>query len=160
MPSKDESTTACGVSSMMKSTPVRCSSARMLRPSRPMIRPFMSSEASSTTVTVVSAVWLPATRCRASPTSARGRRRPPVRAPFPHRRDVACELVPDEVFGALEYLLAGLAQRHAGDSLQFVQRALLDRLQVVLQLLEMRLAVGRALLPPLELDQLALDVRL
>ena len=32
-----------GVSSMMKSTPVRFSSARMLRPSRPMIRPFMSS---------------------------------------------------------------------------------------------------------------------
>ena len=32
-----------GVSSMMKSTPVRFSSARMLRPSRPMMRPFMSS---------------------------------------------------------------------------------------------------------------------
>jgi len=44
MPSKDERTTACGVSSMMKSTPVRCSEARMLRPSRPMIRPFMSSD--------------------------------------------------------------------------------------------------------------------
>ena len=44
MPSNDESTTACGVSSMMKSTPVRCSSARMLRPSRPMMRPFMSSD--------------------------------------------------------------------------------------------------------------------
>ena len=29
----------------------------MLRPSRPMIRPFMSSDGSSTTVTVVSAVW-------------------------------------------------------------------------------------------------------
>ena len=28
----------------MKSTPVRCSSARMLRPSRPMMRPFMSSD--------------------------------------------------------------------------------------------------------------------
>ena len=38
-----DSTTALGVSSMMKSTPVRFSSARMLRPSRPMMRPFMSS---------------------------------------------------------------------------------------------------------------------
>ncbi len=40
---------------MMKSTPVMFSSARMLRPSRPMIRPFMSSPGSSTTDTVVSA---------------------------------------------------------------------------------------------------------
>src|ERR1700744_1650040 len=54
-PSKPESTTAPGVSSMMKSTPVRFSSARMLRPSRPMIRPFMSSVASWTTDPVVSA---------------------------------------------------------------------------------------------------------
>ena len=52
----------------------------MLRPSRPMIRPFMSSEASSTTLTVVSAVWLAATRCRASATSARARRFASVRA--------------------------------------------------------------------------------
>ena len=52
----------------------------MLRPSRPMIRPFMSSEASSTTLTVVSAVWLAATRWRASATSARARRFASVRA--------------------------------------------------------------------------------
>ena len=38
----------------------------MLRPSRPMMRPFMSSDGSSTTVTVVSAVWLAATRWSAS----------------------------------------------------------------------------------------------
>ena len=54
-PSNEESTTALGVSSMMKSTPVRFSSARMLRPSRPMMRPFMSSEGSSTRLAVVSA---------------------------------------------------------------------------------------------------------
>ena len=65
-PSKPESTTALGVSSMMKSTPVRFSSARMLRPSRPMIRPFMSSEGSWTTDTVVSAAWLAARRCIAT----------------------------------------------------------------------------------------------
>src|SRR3954465_3456972 len=57
-PSKPERTTALGVSSMMKSTPVRFSRARMLRPSRPMMRPFMSSEGSWTTETVVSAVRL------------------------------------------------------------------------------------------------------
>ena len=35
--------TASGVSSTIRSTPVACSRARMLRPSRPMMRPFMSS---------------------------------------------------------------------------------------------------------------------
>ena len=57
-----------GVSSMMKSTPVRCSRARMFRPSRPMMRPFMSSDGSSTSVTVVSAAWRP------RPAGARRRR--------------------------------------------------------------------------------------
>ena len=52
----------------------------MLRPSRPMIRPFMSSDGSSTTVTVVSAVWLAATRWSASAINARARRRDSVRA--------------------------------------------------------------------------------
>ena len=41
---KQEITTASGVSSMMRSMPVAASSARMLRPSRPMMRPFMSSD--------------------------------------------------------------------------------------------------------------------
>ena len=40
---------------MMKSMPVTFSRARMLRPSRPMMRPFMSSEGKATTETVVSA---------------------------------------------------------------------------------------------------------
>jgi len=47
--------TALGVSSMMKSIPVSVSRARMLRPSRPMIRPFRSSDSRWTTDTVVSA---------------------------------------------------------------------------------------------------------
>ena len=59
----------------MMSTPVRCSSVRMLRPSRPMIRPFMSSDGSSTSETVVSAAWLAATRWSASATRLRARRR-------------------------------------------------------------------------------------
>ena len=41
--------TASGVSSMMRSMPVAASRARMLRPSRPMMRPFMSSDGSGTT---------------------------------------------------------------------------------------------------------------
>ena len=80
MPSNDESTTACGVSSMITSTPVRCSSARILRPSRPMMRPFMSSEGSSISETVVSEAWLAATRWRASATRLRARRFASARA--------------------------------------------------------------------------------
>ena len=97
----------------------------MLRPSRPMIRPFMSSDESSTTVTVVSAVWLAATRCE----RVRDER---ARAPagvgarlFLHLADIAGQLVPDEILRALEQLLARLAERHAGDPLQLVERALL-----------------------------------
>ena len=50
--SKQASATASGVSSMIRSTPVAASSARMLRPSRPMMRPFMSSLGMGTTETV------------------------------------------------------------------------------------------------------------
>ncbi len=55
-------TTVSGVSSMIRSMPVACSRARMLRPSRPMIRPFISSDGRWMTVTVCSAVWSAATR--------------------------------------------------------------------------------------------------
>ena len=53
---------------MMMSTPVRVSSARMFRPSRPMILPFISSLGSETVVTVMSLVvsgailWIAVTR--------------------------------------------------------------------------------------------------
>ena len=62
------------VSSMMKSIPVSVSSARMLRPSRPMMRPFSSSDLSSTTDTVVSTAWLEATRCITAERMLRARR--------------------------------------------------------------------------------------
>ena len=55
--SKAETMTMPGVSSTITSTPVAFSKARMFRPSRPMIRPFMSSEGMSTVLVVVSAVW-------------------------------------------------------------------------------------------------------
>ena len=50
-----------GVSSMIRLTPVVASNARMLRSSRPMIRPFMSSEGRVKTETVDSAVCSDAT---------------------------------------------------------------------------------------------------
>ena len=46
--SKHDTTTVSGVSSMMTSTPVASSNARMFRPSRPMMRPFISSFGSET----------------------------------------------------------------------------------------------------------------
>jgi hypothetical protein len=49
-------TTVSGVSSMIRSTPVACSRARMFRPSRPMIRPFISSDGRWITETECSAV--------------------------------------------------------------------------------------------------------
>ena len=60
--SKQLRTTASGVSSMTRFTPVICSKARMLRPSRPMIRPFRSSLARWTTDTVRSALCSEASR--------------------------------------------------------------------------------------------------
>ena len=61
--SKPDRVTASGVSSMMTSTPVACSRERMLRPSRPMMRPFMSSEGRGTTEVVVSETTSLVSRC-------------------------------------------------------------------------------------------------
>ena len=55
--SKALTITTPGVSSMITSTPVAFSKARMFRPSRPMIRPFISSLGMPTVLVVVSAVW-------------------------------------------------------------------------------------------------------
>ncbi len=60
--SKPETRTASGVSSTITSTPVSASNERMLRPSRPMIRPLRSSVASGTDETVCSMVVVAARR--------------------------------------------------------------------------------------------------
>ena len=60
--------TASGVSSMIRSTPVRVSKARMLRPSLPMMRPFMSSVGRGTTLTDASPACSTAQRCMAETT--------------------------------------------------------------------------------------------
>ena len=60
--SKQDSSTASGVSSMIRLTPVTASKVRMLRPSRPMMRPFISSLGRCSTETTDSAVCSVATR--------------------------------------------------------------------------------------------------
>ena len=60
--SKLERVMASGVSSMIKSTPVRVSMARMFRPSRPMMRPFISSLGRGTTLMAASLTWSAAQR--------------------------------------------------------------------------------------------------
>ena len=66
--SKQDSSTDSGVSSIITLTPVTCSKARMLRPSRPMIRPFMSSPGRCTADTTDSEVCSEATRWMAPTT--------------------------------------------------------------------------------------------
>ena len=63
---KLESVMVCGVSSIMISTPVSVSRVRILRPSFPMMRPFMSSEGRGTVVVVLSDTTDIAQRCIAS----------------------------------------------------------------------------------------------
>ncbi len=63
--SKALTITTPGVSSIITSTPVIFSKARMLRPSRPMTRPFISSFGMSTVLVVDSAVCAAAYRCNA-----------------------------------------------------------------------------------------------
>ena len=58
-----ERITASGVSSIIKSTPVNVSKVRIFLPSRPIIRPFISSLGRSTTDTVVSLTTSVAKRC-------------------------------------------------------------------------------------------------
>jgi hypothetical protein len=78
--SKHDRTTASGVSSIIRLVPVAASKALMLRPSRPMMRPFMSSFGSVTVVTVDSDVSSEATRCMPIAMILRARLSPSSRA--------------------------------------------------------------------------------
>src|SRR6266542_4470925 len=135
--SKAEITIASGVSSMMRSTPVAASSARMLRPSRPMILPFRSSEGSSTTDTV------------ASTTAA----------------DEARRFHPRVVLDGLDEVPPGIHGRQAGDLLQPLALLFDDLLRLGVRLLDALLGVGEGLLfaavfllPSLLLGELAVQV--
>ena len=132
----------------------------MLRPSRPMIRPFMSSDASSTTLTVVSAVWLAATRWSASATRARALRFGVDTRLLLELAHCSGELMANEVLRSLEKLRSRLAERQAADALELTQHLVVARLELLLELLRMDLAVGDALLTTRQLVMLRLDRRL
>ena len=159
IPSNDERTTAPGVSSMMMSTPVRCSSARMLRPSRPMIRPFMSSEGSSTSETVVSAAWLAATRWSASATRLRARRLASDCASSSICRTRRASSWRTSSSERCQHLGLRLVDGHPGDALELDELLLLRRLQLLLELAGVHLAVGDSLLAPVELGRAAVRAR-
>ncbi len=67
--------------------------------------------------------------------------------------------MPDEVLRALEHRRLRLSLRHPGDALELDDRALPARLLLLLELLQMHLAVADALLAPRDLDQLLVDLR-
>ena len=107
---------------MMKSTPVRCSSARMLRPSRPMMRPFMSSAGSWTTETVVSAAWPAASRCMTTERMLRTRRSASRFVSSSTWRTQPRRVVAHLVLELLEQLLLGLRRAHARRPLELADR--------------------------------------
>ena len=160
IPSNDERTTAPGVSSMMMSTPVRCSSALMLRPSRPMIRPFMSSDGSSTSDTVVSAAWLAATRCSASATRLRARRRASDCASSSICRTRRASSWRTSSSERCRTSACASLTVIAGDALQLDELLVLGRLQLLLELAGVHLAVGDSLFAPVELGRPPFEIAL
>ena len=70
------------------------------------------------------------------------------------------ELVADEVLRAFEHGRLGLAERHPRDPLELLQRLHARRLEVVLQLLQVHLAVADPLLATGHLEDLVVDLRL
>ena len=132
----------------------------MLRPSRPMMRPFMSSDGSSTTVTVrLSGV------ARGHPLERVGDEVPGsalrlgARLLLEHP-DAPGEIVADELLAPLEQVRLRVLLAHARDPLELGLLALLCLLHLVLELAQMRLAVGEALVAARELDELLLDLLL
>ncbi len=70
----------------------------------------------------------------------------------------AGEIVPDELLRLGEQPCLRLGDRHAADPLELLELALLRFLQVLLELLDVHLAVGEALVAALELLLPALDL--
>src|SRR6266508_1110167 len=79
---------------------------------------------------------------------------------FFHLPDLARQLVPDEVLGALEQVLFRLVRGHACDALELGELLVLCLLVFVLELLEVRLTIGQALLATRELGELPVDLLL
>src|SRR5205814_8280642 len=74
--------------------------------------------------------------------------------------DATREVVPCELFAALEQVRLRVLQRHAGDPLELLLLRRLRLLELVLELAEMRLPVGEPLILALEVDELSLDLLL
>ena len=132
----------------------------MLRPSRPMIRPFMSSEGSSTSDDVVSDAWLAATRWSASATRFRARRFASACASssiWRTRRARSWRTSSSE--RSSRCVLASPAV-NPGDALELLELLVLRLLELLLERAQVRLAVGQPLLAAGQLGQLALDLLL
>src|SRR5581483_8036264 len=72
--------------------------------------------------------------------------------------DTAGQFVPDELLGTRQDLRLGLPDREAGDPLELGDLAVLGLLALLLELLDVSLAIGDALLPAFELEQAAVEV--
>ena len=129
----------------------------MLRPSRPMMRPFISSDGSETTVTVASEVWSAAMRCmtvvrmrraRSSPSSAAWRS-------ISRTRCWASACASSTICWIRR--LARLAGREAADPLQLGDLPLLQRDQPDLLLLDLALPLLEAGLAALQRLQLVVQ---
>ena len=155
--SKPDSTTASGVSSMIRSTPVACSRARMLRPSRPMMRPFISSDGSETTVTVASEVWSAAMRCMTVVRMRRARSLALVGGMALDLAHAMLRLGLRLVHDLLDQGLARLAGGETADPLQLRDLPLLQRHQADLLLLDLALPLLEAGLAALERLQLVVQ---
>ena len=135
-----------GVSSMMTSTPVAVSKARMFRPSRPMIRPFISSLGRATAATVLSAVCSAPSRWMAMEMI---RARVPVGGAARLLLDVAhqgCGLAPGLVLDSLENLPPGILGGEPGDALQLDPLLLGQPVGLSLPAPETQLPLGQRLL--------------
>ncbi len=143
-----EMTTASGVSSIMISTPVAASIARMLRPSRPMMRPFISSVGSAITETVRSATNSPASRSIAIEMMRLARRSASSRASSSTIADMARRLVPRLPDHLLDQRALGFLAREAGDRFEpaagFVDQRLMLGLFIGDRLFAIAHASGRA----------------
>ncbi len=147
--SKPESTTVSGVSSMIRSMPVACSRARMLRPSRPMIRPFISSLGRWTTVTVCSAVWSAATRCIAVTMMSRAFSWP-RRGPSLDRAGELDRVVLGLLADGLEEDALGVLGGQAADLFEGRDPLLVELGELLALVLEVALAVDELAAPLLE----------
>ena len=122
----------------------------MLRPSRPMMRPFISSEGSCTVLTVISAVWSLMTRWMAVTTTSRALSSASSRALRSMERASRTASCSASSRTCLEEDLLGLVRAHLADLLEG-RHLLLARLGQLLALgLELALAVEQLAVALLE----------